>query len=939
MNQDLDVPLPIPGSKELPRVVGIGASAGELQAFTEFLQQMPSDSGLAFVLVQHLDPYQPSFLPKILAAHTVMPVNVITHQTLVAPNHVYLIPPNSLLRIAGGCLYLEPPTELFGRGYPIDQFFFSLANDLGTRAVGIILSGSGADGADGLAAIRARGGLTIAQRPGSATYPAMPQTAIARGAVDHILDVAAMPALLGAWAKRAVPLPEPLEARSGFVPDTLHMITSLLQQVTGHDFSQYKRSTLQRRIERRMQMLRLSNLEVYASRLQQDRGEITQLFQDLLIGVTEFFRDPVAFEALAPTILPNLLRMKDAGVPLRVWVPGCATGEEAYSIAIVLHEQFAQLDRPPPIQIFATDIDESALATARRGFYDTSITHHVTPERLERYFTLDGQRYQVIKAIRELCLFSVHNLISDPPFGRMDLISCRNLLIYFDAELQRKLIPVFHYALNSGGYLFLGAAESAAGITVASDLFRVIDRHHRIYQRKDRLIYPQLTLPWASTNRPIPRISGSSTPPRPLQLSDFGAILERILIQEYAPTAVIIDSQGTIAYLSGRTHPLLSVPSGLPTTNLLAMVHSDLRLPLRAAIRAVIETPKPVVREDLSLLTSEGWLQITLTVRPFHEVGSEVGLILVILQSTTVARSVEQPPVDSAQVGNGSSNTIAQELQRTRDTLETTIGELQEANFDLTAANEELRSLNEELHAANEELQTSKEEIQSINEELQTVNVELNRKIEELDRVNADLVNLFASIQIPAIFLHANGRIARFTPQATELFALLDSDIGRSITDLNARFSHGDIRPLMSRVLTTLSPIEMVVHQPEADRWWSLRIRLYYTLANVIDGVVLTFAEITMLKRAEFVLKQAHDELERQAAIRTGDLLQTNQELQQQVEQWSRAEQVRLELLQRLIQAHREGDQRLVERLREQAGPGLDPLIHDLLTFRPEVGT
>lgn len=930
MNHDPDRELD--GTPEEPlRVAGIGTSTGGLQAFTEFLQHTPPGSGLTFVLVQHLDPHHPSFLADILATHTSMPVSVISHQTLIAPNHVYLIPPNSLLTIAGGRLHLESPTELFGRGYPIDRFFFSLANDLGRRAVGIILSGGGVDGADGLAAIRARGGLTIAQRPISANYPAMPQTAIARGAVDHILDIAAMPALLCAWAKQAAPLPEPLAAVSGFVPDTLHLITSLLQQVTGHDFSQYKQSTLQRRIERRMQMLRLSNLEVYAARLQQDRGEITQLFQDLLIGVTEFFRDPAAFDALAPTILPNLLRTRDAGAPLRVWVPGCATGEEAYSIAIVLHEQFAQLDRPPPMQIFATDIDEVALATARRGFYDASITHHVTPERLERYFTADGQRYQVVKAIREFCLFSVHNLISDPPFGRMDLISCRNLLIYFDVELQRKLIPLFHYALNSGGYLFLGAAESAAGITVASDLFRAIDRHHRIYQRKDRLVYPQLTLPWASTSRPIPRITGTNTPPRPLQLGDFGTVLERILIQEYTPAAVIIDSQGTIAYLSGRTHPFLSVPSGPPTTNLLAMVHSDLRLPLRVAIRAVAEVPKPVVREDLSVLTGEGRLQMTLTVRPFYEVGSETGLLLVILQATTFVRYADQPSVDPAQVGDRCSNTIAQELQRTRDTLETTIGELQEANFDLTAANEELRSLNEELHAANEELQTSKEEIQSINEELQTVNVELNRKIEELDRANADLVNLFASIQIPAIFLHADGRIARFTPQATELFALLESDIGRSITDLNARFSHGDLRPLITRVLTTLSPIEMVVHQTEADRWWSLRIRPYYTLANMIDGVVLTFAEITMLKRAEFVLKQAHDELERQAARRTGDLIQTNQELQQQVEQWSRTEQVRLELLQRLIQAHREGDQRLVERLREQAGPGLDPLIRNLL--------
>jgi two-component system CheB/CheR fusion protein len=730
-----------------------------------------------------------------------------------------------------------------------------------------------------------------------------------------------MPALLLARADLAdAPAPAPAPVPDA---DTLGAITAALQQATGHDFSRYKRSTLQRRIERRTQLLHLGSLEEYRARLQQDRGEVERLFQDLLISVTEFFRDPAAFEALSAVALLGLLRGRNPGTPLRVWVPGCATGEEAYSIAILLQELLAQLDSPPPVQIFATDIDEAALAVARQGRYEASIAAQLTSERLARYFVPDGQGYQVSKPIRERCLFSVHNLISDPPFGRMDLIACRNLLIYFDADLQRQLIPVFHYSLNPGGYLFLGSAESATGGGAAPELFRAVDGPSRIYQRKERLVRPQVDLPWATTGRQLPRHASVAQRAAPAGALDIGATLERILLHDYAPLAAAIDEQGAIAYLSGQTHPYLAVPTGAPTTNLLALAHPDLQLPLRAAIRAASQEQAPVVREELAIRTVGGLQRFTLTVRPLAETGA--GRLLLVVMQTTGAPMPLPARADAIQADP--ADVIAQELQRTRDTLEATIGELQEANLDLTAANEELRSLNEELQAANEELQTSKEEIQSINEELQTVNAELSRKIEELDRANADLANLFASTQIPAIFLHANGRIARFTPQATELFALIDSDIDRPISDLSARFSDGDLQPLIAQVLHTHTLVELVVSQPERNRWWSVQIRPYRILANTVDGVVLTFADITTLKRAENVLQDAHDVLERRVAARTQDLALANTALQAQVVERVQNEHVRQQLLQQLVTAQEEERRHIARELHDQLGQDLTGLI------------
>ena len=919
---------------QTPAVVGIGASAGGLKAFTEFLEQMPPDSGFAFVLIQHLDPHHPSLLPELLASHTTMSVCAVADQMRIAANGVYLIPPNMALTIIDGFLCLEPPTETHGFRLPIDHFFRSLALDQGSRATGIVLSGTGTDGTDGLVAILAHGGLTIAQSPSSAAYPAMPQSAINRGVVDYILPVAEMPALLFASAARATtPLlaaaPEALLS-----VEMLRKITNLLQQTTGHDFSQYKRTTLQRRIDRRRQLLQLDNLEAYCTMLETDRSEVERLFQDLLISVTDFFRDPVAFEMLSSDVLQNLLRGRDPNIPLRVWVPGCATGEEAYSIAILLQEQLLQLDHPPLVQLFATAIDETALSLARRGHYSASIVDHITPERLARWFVSDSQGYQVVKAIRELCLFSLHNLISDPPFGRMDLIACRNLLIYFDVELQRKLIPVFHYALAPGGYLFLGSAESANGANDAGELFRVINEASRIYQRKERLIRPNTEQPWMVTERKVPRQVGSVSRSGALEVLDLGATLERMILRDYAPTVVAIDKQGVIVYLSGRTYPFLNVPTGTPTANLIALVHPNIQMPLQSAIHMVIQENRAVVREDLTVNTPEGLQAFTLTVRPHIETNGESGLLLVIMQAIGSPKPLNQTTNRSLIT---MPTFLAQELQRTRDTLEATIVELQASNLDLTLTNEELRSLNEEFQAANEELQTSKEEIQSINEELQTVNAELSRKIEELDRANADLKNLFASTQIPAIFLHADGRIARFTPQANELFALIESDIGRPITDLNARFTDNNLQPLIDRVLALHKLIEIVVHRPEQNRWWRVQIRPYHTLNDKVDGVVLTFIDITTLKRAEAVLQNAHDEMEQRVAARTQELADANTKLQVQIAERAVIEQSRQQVLQQLVTAQEEERRHIARELHDQLGQDLTALILGLKALQDSI--
>jgi len=852
---------PQPGPAEPPQqpldapaqpvfIVGIGASAGGLEAFTSFFTHMPLGSGMAFVLVQHMDPQHASLLTELLAPHTPMPVRQVVDQMPAAADNVYLISPNTTLTIKGGVLSLAPPTEAHGHRLPIDHFFQALAIDQGSRAIGIILSGSGTDGTLGLVAIKQQGGMTMAQEPASAAYDSMPQSAITRGVVDHILPIAQMPPMLLAYAQYPTKDAPLLDADTSPAAGTagLHEIAELLREATGHDFSQYKPATILRRIARRMQVRHINGLANYIELLRQDRLEIEQLFQDLLISVTHFFRDPEAFEALADKVIPQLFRDKGIAAPVRVWVPGCASGEEAYTIAILLREYMAQLELPPPVQVFATDIDEQALDYARQGRYDARITEHVSAERLARFFVQDEHGYRVTKAIRELCLFSAHNLIGDSPFARMDLIVCRNLLIYFDTELQRKLIPLLHYALAAQGYLFLGSSENVAA---HADLFRTIDKQQRIFQRKDALVHAYVDFPLVQPSRRPTRSQGTVRRMRATNAQNIGATLERILLKHYAPPAAIIDEQSMIVYFSGRTGSYLESPAGAPNLDILAMAHPQLRLPLRTAISATQKNHTLTIRENLAITMAGGVQRLHLIVRPLSELGPDTGLLLVIFQEIGPPISKAQAQGTSPVIDEPITQQLAQELQITRDVLETTIEELQEANTELTAANEEQHSINEELQSAIEELQTSKEEIQSINEELQTVNTELNRKIEELDRVNADLANLLASMQIPAIFLDADGHIARFTPAATAVFHLIESDVGRPITDITPRFRDGDLAETIDAVRRTLVPYNKPVPGHNNDAWWMLRIQPYQTLANVIDGVVITFSDITELKRAE----------------------------------------------------------------------------------------
>ncbi|HET9224572.1 MAG TPA: chemotaxis protein CheB [Roseiflexaceae bacterium] len=844
-------PQPDRGAAQPGYIVGIGASAGGLEAFEAFFTHMPPDSGVAFVLVQHLDPQHPSLLPELLATHTRMPVHSIVDRMPIAPDHIYLIPPNTTLTIDQSVLYLATPTEARGHRMPIDHFFQSLATDQGARSIGIILSGTGSDGTLGLVAIKEQGGMTMAQAPESARFDAMPQSVIARGVVDHILPIARMPATLLAYVQHETARPSRIASTTppAQSADALRTVCSILRNATGHDFSHYKPGTLLRRIDRRMQVGRVDGLAAYIERLRQDRREVERLFQDLLISVTHFFRDKAAFDALA-TVIPDLFRNKGAEAPLRVWVPGCASGEEAYSIAILLREHMARLEMSPPAQIFATDIDEQALDVARQGHYGEGIAEQVSAERLAQYFVHEERGYQVAKVIREMCIFSAHNLVSDPPFARLDLIACRNLLIYLDTDVQRKLVPLFHYALASQGYLFLGSSESIAAYP---ELFRTVDKQHRIFQRREPLVRPHVDFPLAEpVRRQLRRRQRTPRSPTPNQ-TELGELFERILLEQYAPPSVIIDERAEIVYFSNRTGRYLEPPAGMASLDILAMVRGALRLALLTATRAALKNRAPVVRENLVIETVDGFQRLNLVVRPLPELGEDSGLLLVVFQEIGPPMSAaETQAADiSPQAEEPIIQQLSQELQTTRAALETSISELQDANIELTSANQELLSFNEELQSANEELQTSKEEIQSINEELQTVNVELNRKVEELDRVNSDLQNLFASTHIPAIFLHTDGRIARFTPAAIEVFRLIDSDIGRPIGDITPRFRDGDLTVLMSEVLRTLIPYEAPVCRPESDTWWIMRLRPYRTIDNLIDGVVITFSDITQLKQAE----------------------------------------------------------------------------------------
>ena len=832
-------------------IVAIGASAGGLEAIEQVLGNIPSDTGMAFVVIQHLDPTHKSILTDLIKRVTPLRVSEVKDGMRVEPNCAYVIPPNRDLAILHGSLQLIEPATPRGLRLPIDYFLRSLALDQRDRAICIILSGTGTDGTLGLKAIKEEGGMVMVQEPKSAKYDGMPRSAIDTELADFVLPPVDMAEKLvtyaqSAFAKRAQRPPSAPPQRT----EDLSKVYLLLRNETGHDFTYYKPNTILRRIERRMTVNQIERLRDYVRYLQQSPLEVEILFKELLIGVSSFFRDKEAFESLQARVIPALLKDRSVDQPVRVWVPGCATGEEAYSIAILLRETLNDLQQEYRLQIFATDIDSNAIEAARGGIYPDSIAVDVTPERLRRFFTKRDTRFQVNKGIRDSVVFAEQNVIKDPPFSRLDLISCRNLLIYMEGDLQKRLLPLFHYALRSDGYLFLGSSESVGD---AVDRFEVIDRKWKIYRRKEvvQVLHPGIEL----TRAPFPLDLGPPGRPGqtpPVRAFSYREMTEHMLLDAYAPTCVLVSENGEGLYFRGDTGKYLKPPSGEASWNILGLAREGLRLDLSSALRKVAKRRKPVRYEKISVQMNGDTQLINLTVKPVAEFAGQGAAMLVVFEDIAPDEEAESEvfPSQPAVAATSRVADLERELRSNREYLQTTIEELETSNEELKSANEELQSANEELQSTNEELETSKEELQSVNEELVTVNAEHEVKLEELSKANNDMSNLLASTEVGTIFLDNDLRIQRFTPAATRLVKLILSDVGRPLSDIATHISDDNLVGDVAQVLDDLQPREKEV-QIQEGRWFLLRMRPYRTTENVIEGAVITFIDITDQKRVQ----------------------------------------------------------------------------------------
>jgi two-component system CheB/CheR fusion protein len=859
-------PSPLP---DFP-IVGIGASAGGLAAFESFFSGMPadSDSGMAFILVQHLAPDHKSILTNLIRKYTRMQVFEVEDGIVVQPNCTYIIPPNCDMAFLNGSLQLFEPSAPRGQRMPIDFFFRSLALDQHERAIGVVLSGTGSDGSQGVRAIKGEGGMVIAQNPENAEYDGMPRSAIATGLVDYELAPAEMPTRIMAYVSGVFRTPLGLvTALRPQAENALKKIFLLVRNQTGHDFSQYKSSTINRRIERRMVVHQIDTIDAYIKFLQETPAEVEALFRDLLIGVTNFFRDPEAFKALEEQVIPKLFAGKPAGSVIRVWVPACSTGEEAYSIAILLQEHLEGLKQRFQLQIFATDIDGQAIVAARAGMYPSSIAADISPERLARFFApgLNGSAYRIHKSIREMLVFSEQDVIKDPPFLKLDLISCRNLMIYLSTDLQNKLIPLFHYALNPGGMLFLGTSETVGDYHT---MFSTLDRKMKLYMRDPYLRGTQLKeltrfIPPLSSNAgPGQRKDGKPAAPVKLQLRE---LTEQALLKEIAPAGALVNRHGDILYLHGRTGLYLELPQGeVGVNNILKMAREGLRPVLTTALRKAVLENGVVQCPRVRVKTNGDFTTVDLTIRPVTIFAAETltePLFLVVLKEALplepgtgeVSTAKENPALDT----EARTAALKLELQVKDEYLQSTNQELEIANGELKSSNEEMQSLNEELQSTNEELETSKEELQSINEELSSVNVELQTRNDEMGRVYNDMNNLLSGTGIGTVFVDHQLKILRFTPTATDIINLINGDIGRSVGHIVSNLvSYDSLVADVQAVLDTLIPREVEV-QTKNGSWYTLRIQPYRTIANVIEGAVITFVDITEMKQAREALKES----------------------------------------------------------------------------------
>jgi two-component system CheB/CheR fusion protein len=872
-------------------IVGIGASAGGLTALNSFFDELAPDTGMAFVVVTHLHPDHESHMAELLQRHTQMPTLQVTKRIKVQPNHVYVIPPNRSILMTDTHLETAEFTEPHGKRSPIDYFFRSMAASGHSEPIAIILSGGGTDGSVGIKDIKELGGMIMVQHPSDAEYDSMPRAAINTGLADVVLPVSQLAEKLVDYLQHRPQLPHDPGQLTEEEADVLQRILAQVHARTGQDFNQYKLSTILRRVERRMQLNGLPTLEGYLNFLRRNPTEAQSMFNDILIGVTNFFRDHDSWLALEQQAIPALFEMKSEGEQIRIWSIGCATGEEAYGLAMLLFEEGSKLDIRPRFQIFASDLDESSIARAREGIYPAAIEADVSPERLERFFIREGDYYRVKQELRDVVLFTNHNVLRDPPFSRQDLIACRNVLIYLQREVQEQVFDIFHYALNPGGYLFLGSSESVEHLP---ELFHVVDKIHRIFLAKpwqgERPHIPSLPLTLRrgqestkSTNIIRPRHGHLAE-----EIPTFEAQHEKLLERHGAPS-VIINENHMVLHVSETAGRYLLQPRGSLTGDVLKLVRPELQLELRTAIFQAFEKDRSIVSNPVFVQFNGHPHRVVLAVRPHMEVKGPGRFLekqaLILFLENELDETIEAIEPSANHLSNQvEQNTLIAQLQsenqHLREQLQITIEEYDSSNEEMKASNEELQSINEEYRSATEELETSKEELQSVNEELQTVNNDMKNKLEEISNAHQELENLMAATELGMLFLDRELHIQRFTAGTNEVLNILPSDRGRPITHLTHKLKYSNLVEDAELVLRRLAPVEREV-QSENDDWYVLRFRPYRSAQDRIEGVVITFINVTALKKSEEALVRANETLEERVQERTHELEMAHQKVQQ----------------------------------------------------------
>lgn len=858
-------------------IVGIGASAGGLEALLAFLGNVPKNSGLAFVIVQHMEKNSKSILVELLQNDTSMKVVQAYENISVRPDCVYVIPPNKNMSIKHNVIHLLNFIEPHNLRLPIDFFFCSLAKDKKEKSIGVVLSGMGADGTKGLRKIKEEGGGVFIQEPSSAKFDGMPRSAIAAGLADVVSTVETLPIKIISYIENKPHIVMGEQDKPQKHASYFDDIIGLLRTHTGHDFSAYKRNTVQRRIERCMGIHKIDDIATYVRFLKENPHELKLLFKEFLIGVTNFFREPIEWELLKDKVIPTLLSDRTPTDTIRVWISGCSTGEEAYSLAIVFKEVMDQVKpfRDFSIQIFATDLDNNAIDKAREGIFSANIEKNMSSERLNRYFDKVDRGYQVVADIRDMVIFAQQNMIKDPPFTKIDILICRNLLIYLTPEIQKKLIPLFHYSLNSGGFLFLGSAESIGNFT---DLFKPLNLKSRIYQRLRPLIqtepieFPNSFAPYqAEVNQPSDEVQ------------NMQALADKLVLQYYSPATVLVNGKGDIIYITGRTGKYLEPAAGKVNWNVFAMAREGLNYKLSDTFYKAVRQNEVVTSKNAVVLNESGPVMVDISVNPLKNPEELRGMVMIIFNDVTTPNvSEEIKETEKAPEGNKREGELERELLQTRQMWQVTSAEMQISQEEFKSSNEELQSRNEELQSTNEELTTTKEEVQSSNEELKTINFELQEKLDDLSLVTSDMKNLMNSTKIATLFLDNKLLVKHFTSQMTVVSRLISSDVGRPITDISSDLIYPELTEDIKAVQRTLTPIEKQVMSCNGS-WFNAHILPYHTLEDKTDGVVITFENITKSKALEAELSKVKSALEQRIVDKDNELLQLNNKLRDEV--------------------------------------------------------